>query len=109
MDNTKFVWENVPGHDLLLPPGEILPGDQIRLLRLVAKLNDTMPGDDSMLTMININGEILADLLDLVRNRLAVDTAAFDQFTRGFDKLEQTLELVFGYTALLGKSVSSGN
>lgn len=105
----KVNFEEVPGHELLRPAGSIKGSDQARLLASAAKLSDSLGGlqnidlDNPAEALEKIDFDALADMIDYVGERFAVDVEKFEEFTCGEGGMNRAFVLVFSYLGLLGE------
>lgn len=113
MADKKF--NEVEGHELLRPLKAVKGSDQMRLLGRLKSLG-LMSDDDAKPKRgkaaeptVELDFEKLADLVDYVSDKFAVNPQKFDEFTSGEDGYNRALELVISYATMLGEGKSSGN
>lgn len=99
---TRF--EDVDGHELLKPFKTVKGSDQLRLLGKLKSLGVT-EGDGT--NALDLELDALADFIDWVAERFALDVAKFEAFTSGQDGYERALNLAIAYAGALGESGSS--
>ena len=105
----KVNFEEVPGHELLRPAGSIKGSDQARLLARAAKLSDSLGGlknidlDNPAEALEKIDFDALADMIDYIGERFAVDVEKFEEFTCGEGGMNRAFVLTFSYLGLLGE------
>lgn len=102
-------FEDIEGSHLLIPFDQVKGSDQ---LRLMSKLKDLglMDDDgeaDGEMAVVDMPLEELADLIDWVAEKFAVNQDAFDAFTAGHGGHERALNLAIAYCGALGESDSS--
>lgn len=107
--------EDLPGADLLKPPGKLFHGTLARFLGrampLVGALED-VSDEDGGLDVTPDNAAEFAQLLDvtgqlleLMRDIVAKDPAAFEDWASG-DNLEQSIDLAVRYVVVAGESMA---
>lgn len=100
--------DRIEGFELLVPPRQVKGSDQLRLVGRLKTLGifdgkvaeegidfSTMPLDE------------LADFIDYLEERFAVNSEEFADFTRGSGGMERALELAIAYANSLGEEKSS--
>ena len=92
-------FDEIEGHELLTPLAKVRGSDQTRLMARLQALGITEEQDDADL-------DAVADLIDYVGEKFAVDPAAFEEFTCGPGGMERSLNLVMGYVAEMGKGAA---
>lgn len=95
-------FEDVEGHELLIPFSKVKGSDQARLTsRLQHVAGDAKPGDE--LDESDLDLDQVADLIDYVAEKFAVNTTKFEDFTRGVGGMSRAMNLVMAYVGELGK------
>ncbi len=103
LEETAARFEDIEGHELLKPFTQVKGSDQLRLMSQLQKLG--IPDAES--TEVDVNSldlDKVADLVDWVAERFAVDVAAFEDFTTGKGGFERALTLATSYAGALGES-----
>lgn len=98
-------FSEIEGSDLLVPFSKVKGSDQARLVNQLKKLglfSDDEDADDSV-SVDSLDLEAVADLIDYVSERFAVDSGKFDDFTRGSGGMERAVNLAVGFAGELGK------
>lgn len=101
-------FSEIEGSELLVPFSKVKGSDQARLVNQLKKLGlfsddtDSEGGDDTV-SVDSLDLEAVADLIDYVSERFAVDSAKFDDFTRGSGGMERAVNLAVGFAGELGK------
>ena len=98
-------FSEIEGSELLVPFAKVKGSDQARLVNQLKKLglfSDDEDADDSV-SVDSLDLEAVADLIDYVSERFAVDPAKFDDFTRGPGGMERAVSLAVGFAGELGK------
>ena len=98
-------FNEIEGSELLVPFSKVKGSDQARLVNQLKKLglfSDDEDADDSV-SVDSLDLEAVADLIDYVSERFAVDSAKFDDFTRGSGGMERAVSLAVGFAGELGK------
>lgn len=98
-------FSEIEGSELLVPFSKVKGSDQARLVNQLKKLglfSDDEDADDSV-SVDSLDLEAVADLIDYVSERFAVDPAKFDDFTRGSGGMERAVSLAVGFAGELGK------
>lgn len=95
-------FEDVEGHELLVPFSKVKGSDQARLINRIKVL---MNGDDELDTgdLDSLDLDVLADVIDFVAEKFAVDKEAFEDFTCGHGGMSRALNLVMAFVSELGK------
>lgn len=96
-------FEDIDGSHLLVPFTKVKGSDQLRLMGKLKALGVT----DSESNVLDLDLDELADFIDWVAGKFAVDTAAFEEFTSGAGGFERALNLAIAYSGALGESDSS--
>lgn len=101
-------WVDIEGHELLRSPGKVKGSDQIRL---VSKLKSLGYMDDGVtegsVDFLSMDLDALADFIDWVAAKFALDPDKFDEFTMGEDGYLKAMNLSVAYAAVLGKEKKS--
>lgn len=107
-NDTGKDWVEIEGHELLRSPGKVKGSDQIRL---VGKLRDLgYLGDDVTsggVDFLDMDLDALADFIDWVSAKFAINPDKFDEFTMGEDGYLKAMNLAVAYAAILGKEGKS--
>lgn len=103
-------FSEVEGSELLVPFSKVKGSDQARLVNRLKGLglfseDETGGGDDeeSSVSIDSLDLEAVADLIDYVSEKFAVNSAKFDDFTRGPGGMERAVNLAVGFAGELGK------
>lgn len=96
-------FDEIDGHELLKPFSKVKGSDQLRLLSQLKNLGvmDDSEGDE--IDIDDLDLEKVADLIDYVGDRFAVDVDAFEEFTTGAGGYERAMNLAIAYAGELGK------
>lgn len=95
------AFEEVEGHELLVPFSKVKGSDQARLTQQLRHvIGDDL--EDSDVSMSDMDFNDVADLIDYVSERFAVDSAKFDEFTCGKGGMERALNLTLAYVGEMG-------
>lgn len=100
-------FSEIEGSDLLVPFAKVKGSDQARLVNRLKSLGlfsddtDSEGGDD--VSFQDLDLEAVADLIDYVSEKFAVDSGKFDDFTRGSGGMERAVNLAVGFAGELGK------
>lgn len=100
----QAAFSEIEGHELLKPFTKVKGSDQLRLLAQLKNLG--VMGDDDGSEGIDIDDldlEAVADLIDYVAARFAVDVDAFEEFTTGGQGYQRAMNLAIAYAGELGK------
>lgn len=105
--------EDLPGADLLVPPGKLFHGTLARFLGasipLIGELEglDTEEGEDGEATYADMGRLLMVagPLLELMRDYAAKDPKAFELWASG-DNLEDSINLAVKYVSAAGESVA---
>lgn len=108
-------FDEVEGHELLKPFSKVKGSDQLRLmgqLKGLGLLNDDdksegNPDDASGLEIDDLNIDKLADLIDYVSEKFALNPDEFDEFTSGKGGYERAINLAIAYAGELGNAEAS--
>lgn len=97
----------VEGSELLISFSKVKGSDQARLVNRLKTLglfsDDAAEGDESSVSVDSLDLEAVADLIDYVSEKFAVDSTKFDDFTRGSGGMERAVNLAVGFAGELGK------
>lgn len=93
-------FSEVEGADLLIPPETLTASQTMRLMGRVQAAYADAPGGGGVFDM---NTDTIADLIDFIGERYAVNQADYDDFGRGGKGLGRMLTLITAYAAELGK------
>jgi hypothetical protein len=96
-------FDELEGHELLKPISQVKGSDQTRLLARLQSLGLVGDGDAQVDEM---DLEAVADLIDYVAERFAVDSDEFEKFTMGPGGYKRAMSLAVGYAGELGKDVA---
>src|SRR5690625_4531 len=100
-------FSEIEGSELLVPFSKVKGSDQARLVNRLKSLGlfsddtDSEGGDDVAFQDLDL--EAVADLIDYVSEKFAVDSGKFDDFTRGSGGMERAVNLAAGFACELGK------
>lgn len=95
----QIEFTEVEGHELLIPFSKVKGSDQARLVAQLDKMNTDGELESEDLA-------ILADVIDYISEKFAVDSAKFDEFTCGRGGMERALNLAMAYASELGKDAA---
>lgn len=100
-------FSEIEGSDLLVPFSKVKGSDQARLVNRLKSLglfsDDTDSEGDDDVSFQDLDLEAVADLIDYVSEKFAVDSGKFDDFTRGSGGMERAVNLAVGFAGELGK------
>jgi len=100
---TRF--EDIEGSELLKPFSKVKGSDQARLTGRLIQLglfsDDGNPGDE--VNIEDLNFDAVADLIDYVSEKFALDADKFDTFTMGQGGMERAMNLAVAYAGEMGK------
>ena len=102
-------FSEIEGSELLVPFSKVKGSDQARLVNRLKSLglfseDETGGGDEeSSVSIDSLDLEAVADLIDYVSEKFAVNSAKFDDFTRGSGGMERAVNLAVGFAGELGK------
>lgn len=102
-------FSEIEGSELLVPFSKVKGSDQARLVNRLKSLglfseDETGGGEeDSSVSIDSLDLEAVADLIDYVSEKFAVNSAKFDDFTRGSGGMERAVNLAVGFAGELGK------
>ena len=100
-------FDEVEGHELLRPLSKVKGSDQTRLMArlqrmgLLDEAKDDGPGG-----IADLDLDEVADLIDYISERFALDSAEFDEFTCGEGGFVRALTLVMAYVGEMGKGAA---
>lgn len=100
--------QEIEGFELLTPPRLVKGSDQLRLVAKLQKLgifNGEMQAKDVKFTELPMDD--LADFIDYLEEKFAVEPEKFADFTRGGGGMERALLLAIAYANSLGEGASS--
>ena len=103
----EVPFSEIEGHGLLIPFSKVKGSDQLRLLNRLKKLG--VMGEETDADSIDIDDldfDEVANLIDYVSEKFAVDSQKFDDFTLGQGGFERAMNLAVSYAGELGKGVS---
>lgn len=106
--DTVTRFEDLDGAELLKPFDQVKGSDQLRLinkLRSLGYIDDPEADGDAAKPKEDLDK--VADLIDWISEKFAVDTDEFEKFTAGQGGYARALDLVMAYASLLGESDSS--
>ncbi len=102
-------FSEIEGSELLVPFSKVKGSDQARLVNRLKSLGlfsdegNEDEGEDSSVDIDDLDLEAVADLIDYVSEKFAVDSGKFDDFTRGAGGMERAVNLAVGFAGELGK------
>lgn len=102
-------FSEIEGSELLVPFSKVKGSDQARLVNRLKSLGlfsddeDEDEDEDSSVNIDSLDLEAVADLIDYVSEKFAVDSGKFDDFTRGSGGMERAVNLAVGFAGELGK------
>lgn len=103
-------FDEVEGHELLRPLSKVKGSDQTRLMARLQRLGLLDEGDGegepSEGLIADLDLDEVADLIDYISERFALDSAEFDEFTCGEGGFVRALTLVMAYVGEMGKGVA---
>ncbi|UEJ82641.1 hypothetical protein Bra3105_17710 [Brachybacterium halotolerans subsp. kimchii] len=101
-------FEDIDGHELLKPFSKVKGSDQLRLLAQLRGLGIVDDADDTSedVNIDDLDFEKVADLIDYVSARFAIDPEKFDEFTTGDGGYDRAMQLAVAYAGELGKGQS---
>lgn len=105
----QLAFEEVEGHELLIPFSKVKGSDQARLMGRLMRMglvSGDEGGEAETTNLADLDLEVVADFIDYVAERFAVDLAAFEEFTCGPGGMERALELSMAYAGELGKDAA---
>ena len=98
-------FDEVEGHELLRPLSKVKGSDQTRLMARLQRMGllDEAKDDGGEIGFDGLDLDEVADLIDYISERFALDSAAFDEFTCGEGGFSRALRLVMAYVGEMGK------
>ena len=101
-------FDEVEGHELLRPLSKVKGSDQTRLMARLQRLGllDEAGGDAGQGGIADLDLDEVADLIDYISERFALDSAEFDEFTCGEGGFVRALTLVMAYVGEMGKGAA---
>lgn len=101
-------FDEVEGHELLRPLSKVKGSDQTRLMARLQRLGllDEAEGESGQGGIADLDLDEVADLIDYISERFALDSAEFDEFTCGEGGFVRALSLVMAYVGEMGKGAA---
>ena len=101
-------FDEVEGHELLRPLSKVKGSDQTRLMARLQRLGllDEAGDDAGQGGIADLDLDEVADLIDYISERFALDSAEFDEFTCGDGGFVRALTLVMAYVGEMGKGAA---
>lgn len=103
-------FDEVEGHELLRPLSKVKGSDQTRLMARLQRLGllDEAEGEGGSGKggIADLDLDEVADLIDYISERFALDSAEFDEFTCGEGGFVRALTLVMAYVGEMGKGAA---
>ena len=101
-------FDEVEGHELLRPLSKVKGSDQTRLMARLQRLGllDEAEGEAGQGGIADLDLDEVADLIDYISERFALDSAEFDEFTCGEGGFVRALTLVMAYVGEMGKGAA---
>ena len=101
-------FDEVEGHELLRPLSKVKGSDQTRLMARLKRLGllDEGDGEATAIGFDDLDLDQVADLIDYISERFALDSDEFDEFTCGEGGFTRTLSLVMAYVGEMGKGAA---
>ena len=101
-------FDEVEGHELLRPLSKVKGSDQTRLMARLQRLGllDEAKDDGGEIGFDDLDLDEVADLIDYISERFALDSAEFDEFTCGEGGFVRALTLVMAYVGEMGKGAA---
>ena len=101
-------FDEVEGHELLRPLSKVKGSDQTRLMARLQRLGllDEAGDDAGQGGIADLDLDEVADLIDYISERFALDSAEFDEFTCGEGGFVRALTLVMAYVGGMGKGAA---
>ena len=101
-------FDEVEGHELLRPLSKVKGSDQTRLMARLQRLGllDEAGGEAGQGGIADLDLDEVADLIDYISERFALDSAEFDEFTCGEGGFVRALTLVMAYVGEMGKGAA---
>ena len=100
--------DEAAGHELLRPLSKVQGSDQTRLRARLQRpgLLDEGEGEPGKGGIADLDLDEVADLIDYISERFALDSAEFDEFTCGEGGFVRALTLVMAYVGEMGKGAA---
>lgn len=99
------AFDEIDGHELLKPFSKVKGSDQARLTGRLVKLGlfseDAEPSEG--VNIDDLDFDAVADLIDYVSEKFALDPEKFDEFTMGAGGMERAMNLAVAYAGEMGK------
>lgn len=110
-EQKQLRFNELDGHELLKPFSKVKGSDQARLMgRLIGLglLTDDGESTDAVddtgaVDIEALDFDALADMIDYVSEKFALDTEAFDEFTMGRGGMSRAMTLTMAYAGEMGK------
>ena len=101
-------FDEVEGHELLRPLSKVKGSEQTRLMARLQRLRlvDEAADDAGQGGIADLDLDEVADLIDYISERFALDSAEFDEFTCGEGGFVRALTLVMAYVGEMGKGAA---
>lgn len=101
-------FDEVEGHELLRPLSKVKGSDQTRLMARLQRLGllDEAESEAGQSGIADLDLDEVADLIDYISERFALDSAEFDEFTCGEGGFVRALSLVMAYVGEMGKGAA---
>ena len=101
-------FDEVEGHELLRPLSKVKGSDQTRLMARLKRLGllDEGDGEATTIGFDDLDLDQVADLIDYISERFALDSDEFDEFTCGEGGFTRALSLVMAYVGEMGKGAA---
>ena len=101
-------FDEVEGHELLRPLSKVKGSDQTRLMARLQRMGllDEAKDDGGEIGFDDLDLDEVADLIDYISERFALDSAEFDEFTCGEGGFVRALTLVMAYVGEMGKGAA---
>ena len=101
-------FDEVEGHELRRPLSKVKGSDQTRLMARLQRLGllDEAGDDAGQGGIADLDLDEVADLIDYISERFALDSAEFDEFTCGEGGFVRALTLVMAYVGEMGKGAA---
>lgn len=101
-------FDEVEGHELLRPLSKVKGSDQTRLMARLQRMGllDEAGDDAGQGGIADLDLDEVADLIDYISERFALDSAEFDEFTCGEGGFVRALTLVMAYVGEMGKGAA---
>lgn len=105
----QVAFSEVEGHELLTPFSKVKGSDQARLMARLSRLGVTSSDaedEGAEVDLADLDLDELADFIDYVSEKFALDSVAFDAFTSGQGGMERAMTLAMAYVGELGKDAA---